>query len=163
MKLIAFLSIVICLAGCFGKAPEKTGFEGKLLPSFKLLLTDSTTIIDTKDIPEGKPFVLFFFGPHCPYSRAQMDEIIEDMDILKSINFYVFTQWPFKEMKSFYTHYNLDRYPNLIVGQDYTNFFVDHFEAQGVPYIAIYGKDKKLKKVFVGKIFGKQIKEEAEE
>jgi hypothetical protein len=163
MRQIALLILGLYLAGCYSKQPEKTGLEGKPLPSFKLLLTDSTTYFDTKEITKGKPVALFLFGPHCPYSKAQMEEIIEDMDILKDIHFYIFTNWSFPEMKAFYSHYQVNKYPNITMGQDYKNFFVDHFEAKGVPYMAIYGKDLKLRKAFVGKIFGSQIKEIAED
>lgn len=163
MRQIALLILGLYLAGCYSKQPEKTGLEGKPLPSFKLLLTDSTTYFDTKDISKGKPVALFLFGPHCPYSKAQMEEIIEDMDKLKDIHFYIFTTWPFSQMKEFYSHYQLNKYPNITMGQDYKNFFVGYFEAKGVPYMAIYGKDLKLRKAFVGKIFGSQIKEIAED
>jgi thiol-disulfide isomerase/thioredoxin len=159
---IPMVILGIYLTGCFSKQPEKTGHEGKPLPSFKLLLLDSTTYFDTKDIPKDKPVVLFYFGPHCPYSRAQMEEIIEDINILKDIRFYFFTTWSFAEMKAFYKHYQLNKYSNIIMGQDYMNFFVEYFEAQGVPYMAIYGKDKILRKAFIGRIFGKQIKEVTE-
>ena len=163
MKQVVLLMLVVCLAGCYSREPEKTGLEGKTLPSFKLLLIDSTTYFDTKDISEGTPVALFLFGPHCPYSKAQVEEIIEDMDMLKGIQFYMFSTWPLSDIKEFNSHYQLSKYPNITLGQDYKNFFVDYFEAQGVPYIAIYGKDRKLRKAFVGKIFGKQIKEIAED
>lgn len=163
MRKEAFTSLLIILSGCFAKAPEKTGLEGKPMPSFNLLLADSTTYLNTNSISSGKPIVLFYFGPDCPYSRAQMEEIIEDINILKDIRFYVFTTAAFSEMKEFYKHYQLDKYPNITVGIDYANFFGDYFEAIGVPYIAIYGKNKKLNKAFMGKVYGRQIKNSAEE
>jgi len=158
MKNAYFFIIIITLVGCFGKEPEKTGLEGKTLPSFKLFLADSTTYFDTKDIPSGKPVVLFYFGPHCPYSKSQMLEIINNMESLKDIRFYIFTTWSFRELKMFYSLHELKKYPNLVAGVDYTNFFANYFSAEGVPYLAIYGKDKRLKGCFVGKIDGNQIK-----
>ncbi|SRR5258708_8230062 len=163
MKKIAIIFLFAGLSGCYSKQPEKTGLEGKPLPSFNLFLADSATYFNTGSIPAGKPVVLLFFGPHCPYSRAQMEEIIEGMTILRDIRFYIFTTDQFEEMKSFYNEYRLYRYPNVTVGIDYTNFFGDYFKAKGVPYMAIYGKGKKLKEVFMGKVYGKQIKEAAEE
>jgi len=163
MKQVGLLLLLVSLASCFGKEPENTELKGKQLPAFKLLLTDSTTYINTANIPGGEPIVLFYFGPHCPYSRAQMEEIIDDISSLKNIRFYIFTTWPFLEMKDFYTHYQLNKYPNITVGVDYTNFFGDYFKAQGVPYMAIYGKNKRLNDAFVGKIYSNQIKKIAEE
>lgn len=161
MKNALFCLVIITLAGCFGKEPEITGHEGKSLPSFKLLLEDSATYFDTKNIPNGNPVVLFYFGPHCPYSKSQMEEIINNMESLKDVRFYVFTTWPFEQLKQFDSFYQLRKYPNIVTGIDFTNFFFNYFGAQGVPYIAIYGKDKKLRKAFIGKVNGKQIKDVA--
>lgn len=161
MNYIKVIIITVLFASCYSKDPQKTGLEGQLMPSFKLLQLDSSTYFDTKDIPIGKPTVLLYIGPNCPYSKTQIQEIIEDINKLKSINFYVFTSWPFKEMKQLHDHFHLDQYPNITTGIDFKYFFEGYFEAQGVPYMAIYGKDKKLNKVFVGKVYGKQIKEVA--
>lgn len=159
MKSLATITIIILLlTSCYSREPEKTGLEGKEMPSFDLLLADSVTHLNTRTIGAGKPIVLFFFGPNCPYSHAQMEEIIEDMDKLKDIQFYILTISPFSQMKQFLDHYQLQKYPNIITGLDYTRSFDEYFEVPGVPYMVIYGKNKKMKGAFVGKIYGKQIK-----
>lgn len=162
MKKIALLLLIAVLSGCYARDPEKTGHEGKPVPSFLLRLPDSTTYFNTDNIPAGKPFVLFYFGTYCPYSREEMEEVIEDMDILKDIHIYAITTSPFNEMKDFIAQYQLQKYPNITVGADDTNFFADHFEVVGVPYMAIYGKDKKLNAAFMGKVYGKQIRKIAD-
>ena len=160
MKYITLIFLIFLLS-CYSKNAEKTNLKGKTLPSFNLLLTDSITYFNTNSIHIGKPVVLFYFGPHCPYSRAQMEEIIKNIYVLKDIQFYVFTTWSFSEMKSFYENYKLNKYSNITVGVDYANFFAKYFKAQGVPYMAIYGKDKKLKEAFIGEVYSTQIKEVA--
>lgn len=161
MKHLPFFLLAVLLFGCYAKEPQKTGHEGKALPEFSFLLTDSITYFNTGAIPAGKPVVLFYFSPHCPYCRAQVDEIIEDIDKLKNIQFYMITSFPLPEMKHFYQEFQLSKYPNITMGRDTTNFLADYFEVTGVPYMAIYGKDKKLRKAFMGKLYGKQIEEEA--
>ena len=106
--------------------------------------------------------VFFYFGPYCPYSRAQMEEIIEDMDKLKNIRLYLLTNAPYNQMMDFYNYYNLKKYSNITVARDYTGFFLKYFEVEGVPYLAVYGKDKRLKTAFKGEVYGKQIKRSAE-
>jgi hypothetical protein len=162
MKHIRFACFFMLLAGCYGRDPDKTGLEGKAMPEFNLLLTDSSTILNTKSIPAGQPAALFFFGPHCPYSRAQMKEIIDDMSRLKDIHFYVLTPAPFNQMRSFNNDFKLQQYPNITVGQDFKNFFADYFKTPGVPYMAIYGKNKKLNQCFIGKIYSRQIRDVAD-
>jgi hypothetical protein len=148
----------VLLIGCFSAEPEKTGFEGKVLPSFNLLLQDSTTYIDTKSIQPGKPIVLFYYSPHCPYSRAQMEEMIDEMSSIKDVQLFVITSWPFAEMKKFYLHYHLNRYPNIVTGLDYKNFLGNYFKVTGVPFTAVYGEDMKLNNAFEGRIYTKQIR-----
>jgi len=163
MKKIAFLLLLASLFGCYARDPVTTGQEGKLLPAFDMLLADSVTHLNTKNIPGDKPIVFFYFGPYCPYSRAQMDEIIQDMDILKDMRFYLLTYAPYGQMKDFYNHYALGKYPNITVGLDTARFFKNFYEIEGVPYLAVYGKDKRLKKAFIGEVYGRQIKRSGEE
>lgn len=146
------------LAGCYSAEPEKTGLEGKAMPSFKLLLPDSSTYIDTKNIKTGKPVVIFYYSPHCAYSRAQMEEMIEEREKLENAQLYVVASSSFTDMKQFYTDYQLNKYPNIVTALDYTNFVGNYFKVTGFPYTAIYDKEMKLNKVFVGKIYTKQIK-----
>jgi hypothetical protein len=162
MKYLLLIIIPLTLTGCFSREPEKTGYEGTPMPSFKLLLQDSLTYLDTKNISLGKPVVMLYYGPYCPFSRAQMEDIIENISILKEVDFYIFTSWPFDDMKKFNIAYKLYKYPNITGGMDYTHFFPNYFEAKGVPYIAIYGKDKKFKKAFFGKTSSYQIKKAAQ-
>jgi thiol-disulfide isomerase/thioredoxin len=163
MKHLMLLLIMAILAGCYGSEPQKTGLEGKPLPELSMLLTDSITVLHTRDIPAGKPFVLFYLSPHCPFCRAQTKEIIEDMNKLKDIQFYLITNYPMHDLKGFYKEYQLEKYPNIITGLDTSRAISDYFEISAVPYIAIYGKNKKLNKSFVGKIYSSQIKKAAEE
>jgi hypothetical protein len=152
MKYLNIIVISVVLTGCFGKKPQKTGMEGETLPSFKLLLEDSTTYFDMKNIPKGKPFVLLYFGPYCPYSRAQVEDIVTHSTALKETKFYFFTSWPIKDLKIFSANYKLKKYPNIITGVDYENFFPNYMSATAVPFMAFYDKEKKLNKAYVGKI-----------
>jgi thiol-disulfide isomerase/thioredoxin len=163
MKKIIIAFIIMCLTGCFGAEPQKTGLEGKPLPTFNLLSPDSSTWIHTNQAPKGKPVALYYFNPHCPYCKAQTKEIIEDMSKLKGIQFYFITPYPFAEMKKFYKEYELEKYTNIITGIDTASAMGNYFEITGVPYLAIYGKEQKLNNTFMGKVFSSQIKKVAEQ
>jgi thiol-disulfide isomerase/thioredoxin len=157
MKTVFIACMVLILSGCYGTVPEKTGMEGKPIPSFKMLLPDSLTYFDTEKIPAGQPFVVFLFGAHCPYSRAQMEEIIEENEKLKGLQFYVLTYTSFADMKQFYNDFHLSSYKNITAGVDTSQKFINAYEIDAVPYIAIYGKDKRLKEAYRGKVFSKQL------
>jgi hypothetical protein len=154
-----YLSIIILslLVSCYGREPEKTGMEGKLIPSFNILLMDSTTKLNTKDIQADKPFILFLFDPQCSYSKAQMESIVDNMDQLKNVNIYTFTGAPFILAKEFYEKYELKKYSNIIAGVDRKDIFANYMAIRGVPFIAIYDNSKKLKGAFTGKTEVKSI------
>ncbi|PSL48363.1 thioredoxin-like protein [Chitinophaga niastensis] len=162
-KLMDYTILKKQIAASAFRRPEKTKMKGKLLPSFDMLLPDSSTYFNTNEIPVGKPVVFFYFSPECPYCQAQMKEIIKEINQLKDIQFYVLTPFPFSEMKIFYEQYQLKKYLNITTGIDYKNFFGDYFKTQSVPYIAIYGKDRLFNEAFLGNIDSKQIKVIAEE
>ena len=163
MKQFIQLVIIACLTGCFGAEPHKSGLEGKPLPNFSLLLTDSIHSVRGADIPTGKPIVFFYLSPFCPYCKAQTKDIIEHMDKLKNIQFYFITNFKYADFKDFYNEFQLAQYPNIVAGLDTASAIADYFEISNVPYLAIYKKDKTLNKTFVGKIYSSQIKKAAEE
>ncbi|HEY8957434.1 TlpA family protein disulfide reductase [Chitinophaga sp.] len=138
-------------------SPEKTGKEGLLMPSFTLLLSDSVTYINTKDIPKGRPIVLFYFSPYCPFCQAEIKEITKNIDKLKDIQFYVLTPYPYNEMMTFYNGFNLKSYSNIKAAIDINSFFGSYFNTVQIPYLAIYGKEKKLNGAFIGGISSEQI------
>ena len=163
MKKISIAFLITCLTGCFGAEPQKTGLEGKLLPTFNLLAPDSSTWIRTNEAPKGKSVALYYFNPHCPYCKAQTKEILQDIDKLAGIQFYFITPFPFSEMKKYWKENELGKYPNISIGTDTASAMGNYFEVTGVPYIAIYGTDQRLNNTFMGKVFSSQIKKVAEQ
>jgi thiol-disulfide isomerase/thioredoxin len=148
-----FLLLIIGLLGCICcKTKVKTGLEGKNMPSFNLLLMDSTTKLNTNKIPRGEPIVLFYFSPLCPYCRAQTEEMIRNINSLSNIRFVMISNFPFRLIKGYYDHYELVKYPNITVGQDFEVYFNNYFQPKGVPYIAIYDSNKKLQQAILGKV-----------
>lgn len=161
MRIPITIVLITAIVSCNGRTPIKSGLEGKELPSFNLLLRDSITYFNTNNIPSGKPTVLLCVGPYCPYSRSQVEEIVKEIKTLNEIQFFIFTPYSLTEMKSFCDLYKLQKYSNIVTGIDYANFFADYYKVKGVPYIAIYGKNRRLKETFIGKVESWQIKEVA--
>jgi thiol-disulfide isomerase/thioredoxin len=158
MKLLTVLVLMIGLSGCFAKDRTNTGeWIGTDMPSFSLLLTDSTTWISSQKIPAGKPVIFFYFATYCPYCRAQLEEIIADMNKFKDTRIYMVTNSPFSEVKDYCKEFKLDKYPNITMGLDYKNFFIDTFKIKGVPFMAVYNDKKKLSQTFSGKIPNKEL------
>jgi len=159
MKTVYSLLLLISLSSCSSAVLDKTGLEGNPLPTFNLFLADSITHFNTNYIPAGQPIILFYFGPQCPYSRAQIQDLINNMSSFEKVRFYIFTTSSFQELKNFYTEYQLEKYKNITVGVDYTNFFGSYFKVPGVPYLAIYDGNKRLKLAIPGKTDIKRLRE----
>lgn len=128
-----------------------TGKEGENLPSFDLLLPDSTTIYHTSQM-NGKPTVLFFFGPNCPYCQQQMEEIKTSMIELEDVQFVLLTGEGFKGMKNFVERNGLKEYPNVVTGLDTANFFMKYYKLTGYPFSAFYNSKGILQYVYDGKV-----------
>jgi thiol-disulfide isomerase/thioredoxin len=157
-KILSVLLLLHITACSENKRSIVTGLEGKPIPAFNFLLMDSATQFNTTDIASGKPAVLFIFSPHCPYCKAQTEAIIGDIKSLSNINFYLISSFPFNSIKEYYEHYQLKKYPNIMVGQDYDSFLGNYFQASGVPYIAIYNKSKNLQEVLMGNVSSRIIR-----
>jgi hypothetical protein len=160
MKKILILTLGIYLVSCHrnDRPPMSTGLEGKPLPSFDVLLNDSSTHLNTADIPKGKSIVVLYLSPQCPYCRSELASILKNLPSMGDTKFYVFTNWPFQQFKALCTYYRLDKYPNVVAGQDYRNAFASQYPLAAVPFTAFYDKNKNLDKAFVGLMPIEQIK-----
>jgi hypothetical protein len=127
---------------------QKSGLEGRLIPSMSLLLTDSTTWLKTDDIPTGKSFVVMGFDPWCKHCQALTVDIKSQINSFKDIPIYYITPAAFQNMRTFYHYFKLSQYPNITMGRDSAAVFFRYFEARSTPLIAIYDAKKRLKKVF---------------
>ncbi|WP_130855573.1 peroxiredoxin family protein [Olivibacter jilunii] len=129
--------------------PITTGMEGRTLPSFNLLSTNGVAF-NSNDIPLGKPVILLFIRPDCPFCEAQIDEIIDNIELLINFRIYLVTSYPLEELKVIYKKRDLKKYNNITAASDPENFFRRYFSVKSVPYTVIYDEQKKLSRVYVG-------------
>ena len=152
MKRILYIIPIIFLMACLFNQRKKDD-----LPSFNLLLLDSTTVFNTKDIPEGKPSIILFFSPDCEHCQAETESILKNMDSLKNVQFYLVSIDPLDRMKAFNGYYKLFRYPNITIGRDYSISFPAYYKGVVPPYSVIYDRHKKLEAVFKGQMNSSQL------
>jgi thiol-disulfide isomerase/thioredoxin len=158
----ASIQILSCIVALFASCrpvirPLKTGLEGTVIPSFNILLEDSTTYFNTGSIPSGKPAVVFYFSPYCPYCRLELKDIIRNNASLSSVNIYMVTNFSFSSMKTFYVKNGLSRFANITVGYDSAYFVSTYYKTRAVPFTAIYGGNKRLSAAFLGPVKAWQI------
>jgi len=111
VTILTFVSAILSV-GCFKATKDP-------MPSFNVLLSDSVTILNTKDIPSGAPIVMIHFDATCRECQQETDSLLLNMKTLQNVSFYFFTVGEFSEVTTFKNYYHFDRYSNITIGQDY--------------------------------------------
>jgi len=120
------------------------------LPVFNILLTDNVTIFNTKNIPAGRATAIMLFDPQCPHCRKFTKKLVNGMDSVEDIDFYLVTAvHNMADVRTFAEDFQLSRYKNIkVLGRDNELFLFDYYGVELVPTIALYDKDKNFIKLF---------------
>ncbi len=167
------LLIILLAIGCFNADAQSRGRYKRMpvdslpymkspeLPAFNIRLIDSTTIFNTFNIPKGKPTAIFFFDPGCSHCHDVTEELTRGMDSLKNIQFYFITPNPdFAAMRRFAAEMHLANYPNIVgIGRDYEFFFIDNYNVNSFPDLALYDEHKMIVHLFEGRVTVKDLYE----
>jgi cytochrome oxidase Cu insertion factor (SCO1/SenC/PrrC family) len=145
MKNIVLFSVLIIFAA---SANAQTKDSTKLapflryptLPPIEILLSDSSTTYTKAQIPKNKPVLFMIFSPDCSHCQQETQEMIDHIDELKDVQIVMITLRPLWMMKDFITTYGLEKYPNIVIGQDVNYITPPFFDIHNIPYMAIYNK-----------------------
>jgi thiol-disulfide isomerase/thioredoxin len=143
---LSILFIGITIATWAQNDVQPDYLKNPVVPEFRLLMQDSSTIFNTKDIPKGKPIVLIMFSPDCHHCEELTASIIKNIDKLKNTRIYMLTPMTISMIKPFYEKMELAKYKNILVGKDHEFFFPNYYKAYDIPFIAVYDKNKKFVK-----------------
>src|SRR5687767_9736889 len=132
MKSIIYISLIIFSCSCDQLSVKEKDFTNKIMPSFNMLLMDSTSYLNTDNIPVGQPIVFLLISTECSYCQSMTTEIIKEIDLLKDIRFYIISPYPFKQIKKYFDNHELKKYSNITMAQDYTLFFTKYINAKSV-------------------------------
>lgn len=154
LQICALLFMAAGWVACQEEKPQayKTGMEGKPLPSFAIQLLDSTSFIHTEDLPQGKNLVLFYFSPTCPYCRAQMRDMVNNIERFKDKELYLITREDLRSTNAFARYFKLNRFNNVVVGRDTGSVFAKTYRLITVPLTAYFDKNKQLKALYSGRL-----------
>jgi len=130
------------------------------MPPFDLLLPDSTTILNSNQIPIGKPIMLFYFSPDCEHCQQETEILLKNISSLKDVRMYFITDDPFDRMKVFNEYYRLVNYSNIIIGRDYNFGIYRYFKMPITPFIVLYNTNKESRVLLKGPFPASRIIEE---
>ncbi len=130
--------------------PPYKRFPG--FPPVKLLKLDSTNYFSKEDLPKNRPVLLMIFNPECEHCKHETEQLIANIDKFRKIQVVMATTMPFEMMRDFVSHYGLDKYKNITVGQDTHFFLPPFFKISSLPFLAFYDKDKQLLSTFEGSL-----------
>jgi len=131
--------------------PYKTGMEGKPIPEFAIQLLDSVSYLHSKDIPDGKKLIVFYYSPTCPYCRAQMRDMTNNMEKFKDEQLYVLTYANLSSIKNFVSYFDLQNFKNVTIGRDTGGVILQNYGLINVPFTALFDKNKNLKVAYSGR------------
>jgi hypothetical protein len=146
----SILTAVLLLYGCtyFTAAAQQTTdtvppyLKYKQLPAFQILMTDSSRSFNTYNIRKGKPSVLILFSPDCSHCEELTAMIRDSLQAFKEVNIVMATPFPLDQIKRFIAQTKLNQVSQITIGKDVTFFFWSFFQADTVPFIAVYDKNK---------------------
>jgi peroxiredoxin len=154
LQLCILLSMAVAWMSCQEEKPYqvKTGMEGKPLPTFNIQLLDSIRFINSANLPADKNLVLFYFKPTCPYCRAQMRDMLNNIEKFKGKELCILTNEDLKGANNFARYFKLNRFNNVIVGRDTGSVVLKTYKVLGVPLTAYFDKNRQLKALYSGRM-----------
>lgn len=120
------------------------------IPPFKLLEIDSISYFTKNDLKKNKPVLIVLFNPDCEHCKHETEEIIKNIDELKDVQIIMSTNMPFAMMKGFYEKYELAKFNNIMMGQDFQFILPSFYKIKFMPYLAMYDKKGNLLTTFQG-------------
>lgn len=152
-KYILFLSFCIAAAPVLALCKADSipaHLKNILMPDFKILLPDGKTNFYTDNLSKNKNTIIINFSPECEHCQVQIEEIIKHIDQFKETQIVMATSLPFEKMKHFYDGYQVEKYPNIIMGQDVLFFFSKYYKNHYLPGVAVYNKKRALLNFYDG-------------
>ena len=132
------------------KDTAKPAYYNQPLPAFSLQMVDSGSNYTKEKLPKNKQVVLIWFNPDCEHCQAETKLITEHIGEFSDAHIVMATYQPFDKMKNFYEAFEIKKYPTISMGRDKKYYLAGYFGVKFVPFIAIYDKNYKLKKVYEG-------------
>ena len=145
-KLALFSTALILSITLFAQnAPQDPPYKRfPMVPPFRLLMQDSTTIFTKDDLKKNKKTLVFLFSPDCNHCQYEAGELVKNKDLFKDVQVIMAGTAPLNQLQQFYETYQLSQIDNLVMGKDYQYILPSFFMMKNFPFFALYNKKKEL-------------------
>jgi thioredoxin-related protein len=150
MKQLLFL-LALGLASCT-QVPDAADMptDPKALPPIILLKGDTVSKYSTDSLANGRPTLLYYYGPACQPCDTLTQKMLAAIDTFKDINLLFISAGSFHDVKLYQEKYNVEKFANVKLGLDYNNTFFRYYGAQAFPLLVFYDKNRQITRANLG-------------
>ncbi|MFN8252357.1 MAG: hypothetical protein U0V75_10780 [Ferruginibacter sp.] len=128
----------------------------KLRPSFNMLSTDS--VVFNQSVLKGNlPTVIMLFNPECGHCQEQLKTFLSIPGFAGKVQLLLSSTETLAKIKLFSEKFQLEKYPNILIGKDHKYFFGGFYQPKTIPVLAVYDSNNKLVFFNQGNVSRKQL------
>jgi len=145
--------ILILLAIIFSAAAQTVSSQYKKgIPPFSIIQGNGV-LFRAADLKKDLPLMMVYFDPDCDHCLQFTMELLKQLPAFGNVQIVFVTYVPVEGVKSFITQTGLDRYPEIRVGTEGSNFIVRyHYNVMQFPYLALHDKTGNLFATFESEV-----------
>jgi len=103
-----------------------------------------------KEITKTKPKLFIYFNSDCHFCHGEAEQVKENLEKLENVQLVFVSFEAATNIADFAKKYTLNNKENIIFLEDEKMHFAQLFDANTIPFMALYSKENKLIKQFKG-------------
>ena len=121
----------------------------KTIPKFSFLTLNNQTFTE-KELSKNTYKLFVYFNSECDYCHSEASQISENLNQFKKTQLVFVSFEPLESIQKFANTYHLSNKENVIFLQDLHVKFSKTFDANTIPFMLLYGKNKQLIQKYKG-------------
>jgi peroxiredoxin len=136
---------------------EKIAKQIQTIPPMTFNKLNSGELFTDESIEPGKAVLIIHFHPDCDFCHAQLEEISAQLEKFVTVQILLISNAETDSINKIIKEYGLDNKENITLLHDEDAIFDNVFGEKGVPTSLVYNKERRLQKLFKGKVKVEEI------
>ncbi|QMU64571.1 MAG: redoxin domain-containing protein [Flavobacteriaceae bacterium] len=156
--LLIIIFCIVCLLSYLGysiiiKSKEKNEIAKQIqtIPKFELKTLENISFTNS-NLQTNISTIFIYFNSECDFCHHEAESISQNKNKFKKVQFIFVSTENIDTIKQFSEKHKLNNQSNITFLYDSDYHFTNKFDAQSIPYILIYNKNKELIKKHNGQI-----------